>query len=99
MKKLTEQTTNELRQLVHEGAITPETFIQITNLVEANFDNWVNAKIEQLKAMVSDWETSMGDEDKSFYTLGLRRAIDVIGEETAYSQLPILEKPDTPNEE
>jgi hypothetical protein len=98
MKKLTEQTTNELRQLVQDGAMTPETFVLITNMVETNFDNWIQSKIEQLKSMVTDWETSIGDDDKSFYTLGLRRAIDVIGEETAYSQLPILEKPDTPDE-
>lgn len=98
MNKLTEQTTNELRQLVQDGAITPETFVLITNLVEANFDNWIESKIEQLKTMVTDWEANMGEDDKSFYSLGIRRAVDVISDMTAYSQLPILEKKDTPIE-
>jgi hypothetical protein len=98
MNKLTEQTTNELRQLVQDGAMTPETFVLITNLVEANFDNWIESKIEQLKTMVTDWEANMGEDDKSFYSLGIRRAVDVISDMTAYSQLPILEKKDTPIE-
>jgi hypothetical protein len=97
MKKLTEQTTNELRQLVRSGQMTPETFTSITKIVESNFDNWIDQKIEQIQAMVIDWENNMGDDDKSFYSLGLRRAIDIISEQTAYSQLPILEKPDTPD--
>ena len=98
MNKLTEQTTNELRQLVQDGAMTPETFVLITQIVEENFDNWVESKIEQLRTMVTDWEANMGEDDKSFYSLGIRRAVDVTSDMTAYSQLPILEKKDTPVE-
>ena len=36
--------------------------------------------VAQLAELVTDWENSMGDEDKTLYTLGIRRAIDVIRE-------------------
>jgi hypothetical protein len=45
--------------------------------------------------MVREWEETMGDEDKSFYSLGLRRAIDVLNGKSALSQLPVLETPET----
>jgi hypothetical protein len=97
MKKLTEQTIEQMRQLVQTGAMPVETFAEVTRMIEANVDGWIASKVERLEGMISEWEATMGAEDKSFYSLGLRRAIDVVTEETAYSQLPILEKPDTPD--
>lgn len=97
MKKLTEQTIEQMRQLVQTGAMSVETFAQVTQMIDANVEGWVSSKVEQLGQMIVDWESTMGVEDKSFYSLGLRRAIDVVQEESAYSQLPILEKPETPD--
>jgi len=33
---------------------------------------------ETLQEMVKEWEAGMGEDDKSLYSLGLRRAIDII---------------------
>lgn len=51
-----------------------------------------------LREMIDYWESSVGDDDKSFYTLGIRRAIDVLEGVPAISHLPILETDDTPDE-
>lgn len=34
--------------------------------------------VETLHEMVKEWEAGMGEHDKSLYSLGLRRAIDII---------------------
>jgi len=57
-------------------------------------------KVKKLEQMVKDWEASMGEDDKTFYTLGIRRAIDVLvdNDPDILKQLPILEREDTPDE-
>jgi len=94
---LTTNITEQLQQVVQRGEMTPEAFLAVTQVVEANTNNWIDAKIQKLEEMIREWEVSMDDSDKTLYSLGLRRAVDVIREQTAYSQLPILEKPDTPD--
>jgi hypothetical protein len=96
---LTSNMVEQLHQYVQRGEITPEALMKISQVVEANTQNWVEAKIQKLEEMVQEWEATMVDDDKTLYSLGLRRAVDVIREQTAYSQLPILEKPDTPDAE
>jgi hypothetical protein len=34
--------------------------------------------IELLESMIKDWESNLGEDDKTLYSLGLRRAIDKI---------------------
>lgn len=94
---LTTNITEQLQQVVQRGEMTPEAFLAVTQVVEANTNNWIDAKIQKLEEMIREWEVSMDDSDKTLYSLGLRRAVDVIREQTAYSQLPILETPDTPD--
>jgi hypothetical protein len=80
--------------------ITPEAYQKIIQKVEGLSNDAVLDKVEKLEQMVKDWEASMGEDDKSFYTLGIRRAIDVIvdNDPDILKQLPILEKEDTPDE-
>jgi hypothetical protein len=80
--------------------ITPEAYQKIIQKVEGLSNDVVLDKVEKLEQMVKDWEASMGEDDKSFYTLGIRRAIDVIvdNDPDILKQLPILEKEDTPDE-
>lgn len=93
-----EQIGSDLRVLVHSGEITPDTLLKISRIVEGRVEEWRSGIIEQLRQMIIEWETTMGDEDKSFYTLGIRRAVDLLNGRPAFSELPILEKPDTPDE-
>lgn len=36
--------------------------------------------VETLEQMVKDWETGLGPDDKSLYSLGIRRSLDIIKE-------------------
>ncbi len=93
-----EQIGSDLRVLVHAGEITPDTLMKISRIVESRVEEWRVGIINDLNLMVREWEETMGDDDQSFYTLGIRRAIDKLNGKPATSELPILEKPDTPDE-
>ena len=96
---LTTNITEQLHQLTQRGQMTPEALMAVSQVIETNTINWVESKVQRLEEMIAEWESTMEDSDKTLYSLGLRRAVDVIREQTAYSQLPILEKPDTPDAE
>lgn len=49
-------------------------------LIVSAFDNWRKEKIETLTNMMIEWELEIPGDD-SLYTLGIRRAIDVINNE------------------
>lgn len=93
-----EQIGSDLRVLVHSGEITPDTLLRVSRIVDDRVEEWRSGIIEQLREMVKEWEESMGDDDQTFYSLGIRRAIDLLNGRPAVSELPILEKPDTPDE-
>lgn len=50
---------------------------EIETAVFDSFDEWKNYLVEVLTDMVKAWETEV-PEDDSLYSLGLRRAIDVV---------------------
>lgn len=39
---------------------------------------WKSQVEEKLKNIIKIWETKMGDEDKTLYTLGVRRSLDIV---------------------
>ena len=86
-----ESINSKLRQLVSERAITPESMLKVSQSVQEGISEWNESVTAQITSMITDWESSMGEDDKTFYSLGLRRAMDIISGSTAYSQLPILE--------
>ena len=90
----------ELSAMTVNLEISPEAFQKIKQMVEAESQDVVLDKVKKLEQMVKDWEASMGEDDKTFYTLGIRRAIDVLvdNDPDILKQLPILEKEDTPDE-
>jgi hypothetical protein len=92
--------TTMLWDMTISSEITPEAYQKIIQKVEGLSNDAILDKVKKLEQMVKDWEESMGDDDKSFYTLGIRRAIDVIvdNDPDILKQLPILEKEDTPDE-
>lgn len=89
-----------LNQLVHVGALDPETVVAISKIVTGEIDAWKDTIASELQQKIVDWEETMEDSGQNnFYSLGLRRAIDVVTGKSAYDSLPILEKPDTPDEQ
>jgi hypothetical protein len=99
MSQLTNSIVEQLRQLAQRGEMTPEALIKVHEVIETSVDAWIVSKVNTLEDMIKEWELVMDSGDNSLYSLGLRRAVDVVQEKTAYSQLPILEKPDTPDEQ
>ncbi len=91
---------DELLAMTQFREISPEAFQKLKDLVDENEQTLILDRVKKLEQMVKDWEESMGDDDKTLYTLGLRRAIDVLvdNDPDILKRLPILEKEDTPNE-
>lgn len=88
-----------LNQLVHVGAIDPEAVVAVSKIVSEEIDAWRESVASELQQKIIDWEATMEESGQNnFYSLGLRRAIDVVTGQSAYDSLPILEKPDTPDE-
>jgi len=75
--------------------VTPEQYARILKTIHQTFEDWKEQTLAQLQHMALDWEETMGETDKTLYSLGIRRAIDTIQEESALAQLPILETPET----
>ena len=50
---------------------------EIETAVFDSFDSWRDHLVEELTKLMNDWDLEV-PEDTSLYTLGLRRAIDVV---------------------
>lgn len=87
-----------LMSYVVQGKLHEQVMLELDVKFKEMFDSWVETKTSKLKEMVKSWEDSVGEEDNSLYSLGLRRAVDVLTDTDPFQQLPILEKPDTPDE-
>jgi hypothetical protein len=89
-----------LKGLTSRGGLDPETLIHVLACLDPVIEEWRSDVIVEMERLIKDWETNMGDDDKTFYSLGLRRAIDIVTGKDAFSKLPILETPEyLPNEE
>lgn len=54
------------------------TVEQIAEAVITPVDTFVKSIEDQLTELIKDWEEKMSDDDKTLYSLGLRRALDVV---------------------
>lgn len=69
-----------LTGLIMDGTIKPDNAPDLISFIEETIEKRETYLVERMAELVRDWESSMGDEDKSLYTLGIRRAIDVVRE-------------------
>ena len=83
MKKqeLIDSMKAHLHNMILDRHIEPESVKHIVPYVEELLSARDEAIVSALAQLIRDWEEAMGDDDKSLYTLGMRRAIDVIREE------------------
>jgi hypothetical protein len=65
------------RSLMEVAKNPPATEEKLEEVVSQFLEKWETSITLKLRAMVDDWETEVPD-DTSLYTLGLRRAIDVV---------------------
>lgn len=93
-----DRISDEVRMLVVHQRLSPEQMLEVSGIVYAQTESWKEDVVHEINKLITNWEETMGDSDQSFYSLGLRRAIDIITGQDAYSELPILETPNTPND-
>ncbi|MGA1717684.1 MAG: hypothetical protein ACO38Q_02635 [Aquiluna sp.] len=98
MQELKNNIKSNLNIMARTGVLTPEQLIQVIGVVDTEISSWSQQTAGKLRQMVVEWESAMGDTDESFYSLGIRRAEDVILGITVEQRLPVLEKKDTPDD-
>jgi hypothetical protein len=69
-----------LTGMIMDGSLKPDATPDLISFIEEAIDNREQHLINGLAELAQTWEASMGEDDKSLYTLGLRRAIDLIRE-------------------
>lgn len=78
---LKDKITGTMKILADENQ-WPIKFEMVERLIETAVHDWLSDIDQQLVKMVKDWEEKMGEDDKTLYTLGVRRALDIVrGEE------------------
>jgi hypothetical protein len=78
-----EQAFEFQKSLLHlqaEGFLSDEAAKLVTHLFNDNLDEYRVLIVDTLKEKIASWENGMGEDDKSLYSLGLRRAVDLIEE-------------------
>ena len=97
MDQLRTNVRTSLNNLTRRGVITPEQMIEVLGAVDVEISSWGDEVSGKLKQLAIDWESAMGDADESFYSLGVRRAEDVVLGITIGQRYPVLETENTPN--
>lgn len=75
-KELAGRVTDLMRLMADENE-WPIKFELVERIVDQTVSSWVDDVESEIQSLIKDWETKMED-DSSLYTLGLRRALDVV---------------------
>jgi hypothetical protein len=78
-----EQAFEFQKSLMHlkaEGYLTEDAATRVAHLFVDHLDQYCTKVVDVIKEKVIVWEAGMGEDDKTLYSLGLRRAMDVITE-------------------
>lgn len=67
-----------LEGMMMAGSIKPEAVPALTRFLDEVLDGVNDEAVRALTEKIKDWEDTMGDDDKSLYTLGIRQAVDVL---------------------
>lgn len=82
-------TKAEIKRIISEfiqgkmmtGDIRPDGVPDLISFIEEAIDNRDQELVNNISLLIRDWEEAMGKEDKTLYTLGMRRVIDMLREE------------------
>jgi hypothetical protein len=77
-KEFRSMIVSHLEGLMVNGDIKPEAVPSLTRFLDNVFSEANEELISTLVTKIKDWEDTMGDDDKSLYTLGIRQAVDVL---------------------
>lgn len=75
-----------LLPMVAEQLIAPEAAVMLTEKVVEVLGDYSEEIAEKLRTMISEWESVMDEDDKTLYSLGLRRAVDIVLEKDPTEQ-------------
>ena len=75
-EELIERTTTLMRIMAAEDK-WPVPFAMVERLLEQVLTDWHDDIDGRLTELIKDWESRM-DDDKTLYTLGVRRAQDIV---------------------
>lgn len=67
-----------LHSMVFSKTIDASVVPELLKFIDEALDNWEKSLVDELGQKALAWETAMGDDDKSLYTLGIRHSIDAI---------------------
>ena len=67
-----------LQAMVYSKTIEASAVPELIKFIDDAFTNWEKSLVDELGQKALAWETAMGDDDKSLYTLGIRHSIDAI---------------------
>lgn len=70
-----------LQNMVLNQHIKPEVVVLMLPDIEEMIVGRDKLLVDSLAGLVKEWEEAMGPDDKSLYSLGLRKAIDIIRNE------------------
>jgi hypothetical protein len=76
-----------LEGMMMDGSIKPEAVPSLTRFLDDVLNEGNEELIKTLVGKIKDWEDTMGENDKSLYTLGIRQAVDVLrGDSPAHAK-------------
>lgn len=67
-----------LEGMMMDGSIKPEAVPALTRFLDETLNDSNSEIVKMLTEKIKDWEDTMGGDDKSLYTLGIRQAVDVL---------------------
>ena len=77
-KEIKKVVADHLQSMVYWKNINASAVPELVGFLDEVFISWEKSLVDELSQKALAWETAMGDEDKSLYTLGIRHSIDVI---------------------
>ena len=77
-KDIKKVVADHLQSMVYWKNINASVVPELVGFLDEVFLSWEKSLVDALSQKALTWETAMGDEDKSLYTLGIRHSIDAI---------------------
>ena len=77
-KDIKKVIADHLQSMVYWKTMNASAVPELVEFLDEVFLSWEKSLVDTLSQKALTWETAMGDEDKSLYTLGIRHSIDAI---------------------
>jgi len=74
----------DMMKVMADGETWPVPFEMVERMVDQVVSRWLGEVESEIQTLIKDWETKMED-DNTLYSLGLRRALDVVKGESSVS--------------